>query len=124
VGALVVSGPCPFCQRIGADDYDDRSGGIVTFEPLNPVALGHRLFMPSVHLEWHHPGAAGEMGACLRAAVRYAESADVATTAPMEYNLIASNGASATQTIAHIHLHLVPRTMGDGLKLPWTGQPR
>jgi hypothetical protein len=37
-------------------------------------------------------------------------------------NLIASRGPAATQTVPHLHLHLVPRLEGDGLPLPWTGQ--
>jgi histidine triad (HIT) family protein len=36
------------------------------------------------------------------------------------FNLITSQGAAATQTVMHLHLHLVPRTDGDGLKLPWS----
>ena len=38
-------------------------------------------------------------------------------------NLITSVGTSATQTVFHLHVHIVPRHPGDGLKLPWTGQP-
>lgn len=34
-------------------------------------------------------------------------------------NLITSRGAAATQSVFHLHLHLVPRTEGDGLALPW-----
>ncbi|MFI0712504.1 HIT domain-containing protein [Streptomyces inhibens] len=35
-------------------------------------------------------------------------------------NVITSRGPSATQTIRHLHIHLVPRADGDGLLLPWT----
>jgi histidine triad (HIT) family protein len=37
-------------------------------------------------------------------------------------NLITSKGAEATQTVYHLHVHLVPRVAGDGLPLPWTPQ--
>jgi histidine triad (HIT) family protein len=37
-------------------------------------------------------------------------------------NIITSVGAEATQTVFHLHLHVVPRRFGDGLALPWTGQ--
>ena len=41
---------------------------------------------------------------------------------PGESNLITSIGPAATQTVPHLHLHLVPRRPGDGLPLPWTPQ--
>lgn len=38
------------------------------------------------------------------------------------YNLITSCGEAATQSVRHLHWHVVPRRIGDGLHLPWTGQ--
>jgi diadenosine tetraphosphate (Ap4A) HIT family hydrolase len=38
-------------------------------------------------------------------------------------NLITSDGAAATQTVKHLHVHIVPRRDGDGLTLPWSTQP-
>lgn len=35
-------------------------------------------------------------------------------------NIITSKGSLATQTVFHLHVHLVPRAAGDGLPLPWT----
>ncbi|WP_158677818.1 HIT family protein [Streptomyces sp. SPB074] len=37
-------------------------------------------------------------------------------------NLITSVGPDATQTVAHLHWHIVPRAKADGLQLPWTPQ--
>lgn len=37
-------------------------------------------------------------------------------------NLITSRGGAATQTVFHLHVHVVPREAGDGLALPWTPQ--
>lgn len=105
---------CPFCHRIRLGEYDDRLGGVVTFEPLNPVTPGHRLFLPAVHTTWAEPASAQEAAACVRMAVRYMESEN--------FNIITSCGPAATQTVHHIHIHLVPRREHDGLHLPWTGQ--
>ena len=39
---------------------------------------------------------------------------------PRDYNVITSAGRAATQTVMHLHFHLVPREPGDGLMLPWS----
>ncbi|HEY3477867.1 MAG TPA: HIT domain-containing protein, partial [Streptomyces sp.] len=49
---------------------------------------------------------------------RAAELAGVVESA----NIITSVGAAATQTVFHLHVHVVPRRVGDGLALPWTNQ--
>ena len=41
-----------------------------------------------------------------------------------DYNLITSAGIPATQSVLHLHIHIVPRYENDGLHLPWTDQRR
>ena len=38
-------------------------------------------------------------------------------------NLVQSTGAAAFQTVFHLHVHVVPRYAGDGLRLPWVPSP-
>ena len=50
-------------------------------------------------------------------------AADLAAEMGLEScNFITSAGLAATQTVMHLHVHVVPRRDGDGLALPWTGQ--
>nr|WP_053776126.1 HIT domain-containing protein [Gordonia sp. NB41Y] len=108
---------CVFCEKIHRKDGDllhDQSRPVVSFTPLNPVTEGHRLFVPTWHCE--HPNPNG-VAAAVRSATRYVESEQIA-----DYNLITSSGALASQTIAHLHVHLVPRRVDDGLMLPWSMQ--
>lgn len=104
---------CVFCDRIAALDYDDWARDVVSFVPLNPVTLGHRLFLPMLHVE----------NALSKPWVT-AQTMDVAATYASALNqpcnLITSAGAAATQTVMHLHIHYVPRRNGDGLHLPWT----
>ncbi|KUH36133.1 HIT domain-containing protein [Streptomyces kanasensis] len=83
-----------------------RSGG---------VNDGHVLVIPRVHV-----ADAIEDPDVTAAAVRRA--AQYAAEAGGDLNLITSVGADATQTVFHLHWHVVPRTAGDGLPLPWTPQ--
>jgi histidine triad (HIT) family protein len=88
---------------------------MAVFEPLNPVTPGHLLVVP-----WEHiPDAAS--GPDIAADVmRWAALTVQRLGVPA--NIITSVGAGATQSVFHLHIHIVPRRLGDGLHLPWTGQ--
>lgn len=109
---------CVFCQivdRKAPVKHLIRVRGSVIFEPLNPVTPGHMLVVPEKHVS-----DAGDLtevtGAVMREAAKYAdEHYD-------SYNLITSAGEAATQSVFHLHVHIVPRRFGDGLALPWTPQ--
>lgn len=108
---------CPFCE-IAAGTAPARFvytwPDALAFIPLNPVVAGHTLVIPRVHVTDF--AADPEVSAATMR--RAAEAArGIRPDGPM--NLITSWGAAATQSVAHLHLHLVPRAEGDGLALPW-----
>lgn len=105
---------CPFCQRIERGEFDYDWGGVVAFEPLNPVTPGHLLVVPKAHVR-----DAAENSFAAGAAM---ECAAMAARSVGDCNIITSVGPLATQTVYHLHVHVVPRREGDGLALPWTGQ--
>jgi len=107
---------CPFCKRIAADQFDYYDLDSVAFEPLNPVTPGHFLVVPRKHVSHalESPVAAGRT---LKFAAFLANQMGIPAA-----NFITSAGADATQTVFHLHVHIVPRRDGDGLHLPWTGQ--
>jgi histidine triad (HIT) family protein len=104
---------CAFCRRIEAEEYDSLLNGIVSFTPLNPVVPGHLLIVPTVHV-------ADARANQLVTGMTFAEAARIARGIDSDFNLITSAGPDATQTVFHLHVHLIPRRAGDGLKLPWT----
>ncbi|MFF3928305.1 HIT family protein [Streptomyces hirsutus] len=79
--------------------------------PLGPVVDGHTLVIPRQHVADF--GEDPDVSATTMR--RAAELA--AGEQPM--NLITSRGREATQSVFHLHLHLVPRAADDGLALPW-----
>lgn len=97
---------CPFCAM--AEHNDER---IMVFEPLNPVTPGHMLVVPRLHVTdaTSRPDITASV---------MTEAAKVAKAAG-PCNIITSVGADATQTVFHLHVHVVPRRPGDGLALPW-----
>lgn len=107
---------CVFCKRIANEEYDDKFANFVWFEPLNPVTKGHMLIVPVKHTaNLNSPDLEAEQ---VGWALRYF------TNDQDQYNLITSKGTDATQTIQHLHFHIVPRAENDGLMLPWTNQAR
>lgn len=109
---------CPFCRRTQQGDYTAHNNGIASFEPLNPVTPGHRLFVPKRHAEHGTRFGAHALSAAMYTAATYAAECE------QPFNLITSSGTAATQTILHLHVHYVPRQLNDGLELPWTAQQR
>lgn len=106
---------CVFCERIEREDYSPESRDVVSFEPLNPVTRGHRLFVPALHVEdvMEKPWVSAQV---MEVAATYARIRNQAC------NIITSAGTAATQSVFHLHVHYVPRRNDDGLHLPWTGQ--
>jgi histidine triad (HIT) family protein len=103
---------CPFCDYEGPSDVLMDYGDCYVIEPLRQVTAGHVLVVPWVHVEdfAENPLVTGKVAA------RAAEwSASYGTPA----NLITSKGKEATQTVRHLHFHVLPRRLGDGLALPW-----
>ena len=88
----------------------------IAFVPLNPVTPGHTLVIPRRHVRdaGQNPLITKEVMGC--AAVLMGELPSA--------NLITSQGSAATQTVPHLHAHVVPRRPGDGLPLPWTPQQK
>ena len=109
---------CVFCKRIERGEFDYFDGYNVAFQPLGPVTPGHFLVVPRAHVAnaFASPVHAGR---ALKFAAFLANQMDLGAA-----NFITSAGSAATQTVFHLHVHIVPRRDDDGLHLPWTGQAR
>lgn len=113
---------CPFCMIVAQKDSNVREvyrdDDVVAFFPTEPAVLGHTLLIPRFHAAdiWSLPE---ELAARLgRASVKLASAVKHAF-APEGLNVVQSNGAAATQTVMHLHIHLVPRWRKDALGRIW-----
>jgi histidine triad (HIT) family protein len=109
-----------FCQIVAGTEparilwqWDDA----IAFTPLNPVTPGHTLVIPRVHVR-----DATENLMITAATMVHAAALAIGYEAA---NILTSIGTAATQSVFHLHVHMVPRTLGDQLMLPWgtTGDP-
>jgi len=107
----IVAGQIP-CTKV----YEDAA--CLAFMDINPISPGHTLVVPKKHYE-----AIGEMSAdeaaalfrpipALAAAVKGAMKAEA-------LNVLQNNGRAAGQAVDHLHVHLIPRSAGDGLGFRW-----
>lgn len=105
---------CPFCELAanGGEAIVSQNTKALIIRPLNPVTDGHLLVIPRVHVT----NAAVRPHVTAYVMYQAAIAADLAG----DCNIITSIGEGATQTVQHLHVHVVPRRSGDGLKLPWT----
>lgn len=110
---------CIFCRIIKGSSSANIIGEslhTIAFTPLNPVIEGHILIVPKIHITDFQESS-----------TIFADAAKQASLLARELgyqhcNIITSKGIHATQSVFHLHIHIVPRHEGDLLHLPWTGQ--
>lgn len=113
---------CQFCQIVQRDDPDVRvvySGqDVVAFFPVEPATPGHTLVVPRHHISDIWSLDEGTATQLTQVTVRLANVMRKALK-PQGLNVIQSNGEVATQTVLHLHVHLVPRWRGDAIGRIW-----
>lgn len=106
---------CPFCDYAGPSEvlaqYPPR--GVFVIAPMGPVTPGHVILVPEIHIAHaaEDPELFGHVMQCAAEWARFSWGGDC--------NILSSCGEHATQTVHHLHVHVVPRRQGDGLTLPW-----
>jgi histidine triad (HIT) family protein len=116
---------CLFCKIIAGElpgqiiVEDERA---VAFMDINPATRGHALAVPRRHATDLLDIDAEDLAATVLAAQRVARRASERLGAD-GVNLINSCGRAAWQTVFHFHVHVIPRYVGDPLRLPWTPAP-
>jgi histidine triad (HIT) family protein len=107
---------CVFCSIIAGEIPADMvldEPDFVAFLDARPVFKGHTLLVPREHVVTLPDLPAGLRDGFLAAAQVLARA--VVEGLGAQGSFVAMNNV-VSQSVAHLHLHVVPRTKGDGLR--------
>jgi histidine triad (HIT) family protein len=111
-----VTAGCKFCQIIAGEipahfvlDIDE----VVAFLDHRPLFPGHTLVLPRDHVETLADLDGQRVGPFFRAVQRV--EAAVRTAMEAQGSFVAENNV-VSQSVPHLHVHVVPRRRKDGLR--------
>jgi histidine triad (HIT) family protein len=120
MAAVADEDPCVFCEiaagRMPSSRvYEDEH--VVAFMDLQPVTQGHLLVIPRAHADFLEV-LDEDLGAHIfRAAHRLARALRRSGLPCDGVNMFLADGEAAFQEVFHVHLHVFPRTAGDGFRI-------
>jgi diadenosine tetraphosphate (Ap4A) HIT family hydrolase len=108
---MTAEKPCPFCTldpaRILAED--DLT---VVYKDGFPVSPGHTVIISRRHVATLFEATEAEQHALLKSLATARALLD-ARHGPDGYNIGINQGKAGGQTVPHLHIHLIPRYLGD-----------
>jgi histidine triad (HIT) family protein len=116
---------CIFCRIVRKEApaeivYEDDK--VMAFMDINPANPGHTLLVPKAHFRNIFDLDEEVAAYLMKVAVRLAPAIKEAMGAE-GLNILNANEPAAFQSVFHFHLHLIPRTFGDGIRPPWIPRP-
>ena len=115
---MVVDGSCIFCKIVhkqlpASMIYEDKVA--MAFLDIRPLNLGHALVITKDHYEGIFDIPEKDLAAIYEVVKKISPAIKKATNAE-GISVIQQNGKAAGQDIFHIHVHAVPRFLGQKLK--------
>lgn len=102
---------CPFCSLPEGRIVEENEHALVILDGF-PVTPGHSLVIPKRHVASYFEIAEAEREALL-ALLDRAKARIELQHQPAGFNIGINDGAAAGQTVSHLHIHLIPRYLGD-----------
>jgi histidine triad (HIT) family protein len=111
---------CTFCSVVAGAEHHSvyRDADVVAFLDRAPVLPGHTLVVPTTHYETIEDVPDETLAPIFALAKRLSIAFGVALRA--EGSLTLTN-TRISQSVPHMHVHVVPRRKGDGLFSPGRG---
>ncbi|MDH3317606.1 MAG: HIT family protein [Gammaproteobacteria bacterium] len=122
---MSASADCIFCKIIVGEIpsfklYEDDD--TLAFMDINPANDGHALVVPKDHARDVHAISDEAISRTVITAKKIAAAVEK-IVAPGGINLVQCNGPAAGQSVFHFHMHVLPRSEGDDLKMNWGLKP-
>lgn len=111
----IVVGQIPSFKLFEDDDT-------LAFMDIYPANDGHCLVVAKEHYSTLFEISDEAFAAVSRSVSRVARAVNQALS-PAGLNLVQANGPGAQQSVRHFHVHVLPRKLGDQLKLNWGVRP-
>jgi bis(5'-adenosyl)-triphosphatase len=105
------TGACSFCNK-GSDDYIMESKNFAVIYNISPILPGHVLVIPKKHVESLFELTDDEVAEFMLLG-RDAAKLLAAVFDTDAFNWAIQEREAAGQSVAHLHMHLVPRIIGD-----------
>lgn len=102
---------CPFCT-LEPSRIAGANALAVRFDDGFPITPGHSLIIPRRHFGSFFEATAEERTALL-SLLDEAHAEATRAFNPDGFNIGINDGAAAGQTVPHLHIHLIPRRLGD-----------
>jgi diadenosine tetraphosphate (Ap4A) HIT family hydrolase len=103
--------PCVFCE-LPVERIRGENEFAVWIRDGFPISPGHSLVIPKRHIASFFEATESERTALLDL-LEAAKQAAVHECKPDGFNIGINDGAAAGQTVPHLHIHLIPRFVGD-----------
>ncbi|MFE7618267.1 HIT family protein [Streptomyces sp. NPDC057496] len=116
---------CVFCRLIreGTARWVAREPDACAFAPLDPLAPGHTLVVPTRH----HTGVFDTPPDVLAASTALVQRVAAAMRTGLGasgVNVLSASGPGSEQSVPHLHFHVVPRWADDGISTWPAGRSR
>ena len=107
---------CLFCSIARQGTYVHRAKGFVAINDINPQAPVHVLVLPEHHVDTFREVGEFSAGESKRMLEFVAETA--AKLGLTDYRVLVNVGASAGQTVFHLHWHILGGGPESGAEVP------
>lgn len=112
---------CPFCQIVRRESPAEviyETEDTLAFFPTEPATRGHTMVIPKRHVQSFLEADPSDVQPLGLAVLKVSRALQKVLN-PEGMNLITSAGEAASQSVDHLHIHLVPRWEGDAVGEIW-----
>lgn len=117
---------CIFCRIVAGEipaSFVHRGATATAFMDIRPLTPGHLLVIPNRHYARLGDAPAETWAHVMRIARRLVAALRASDLQADGVNLLLADGEVAGQEVPHLHVHVIPRSAGDGFGFHGRRQP-